>query len=256
MPRKPGKGKSKVGKKRVNRKRGFRKARDVPELASLSVARTMKDTSGPQPTDFIPNKLYSLMNTQLLDFQRAVQVAQAYQHYRIKKITLILKPNSDTFINGGTATKPRLYYMIDKSGALPTNASLEALKQMGAKPIQLDEKNITISWRPSVLESAMYLPGGAGASSASKYKISPWLTTTASNVSPGVFVASAIDHLGVYWYVDQSLVGGYQYSVECEVQFQFKKPLINLLTSIEATPARPAPLNDSPDGVVGGGDGI
>jgi len=75
-------------------------------------------------------------------------------------------------------------------------------------------------------------------------------------VSPGPFVASAIDHLGVYWYLDQSLPGGYQYAVECEVHFEFKKPLINLLSSVEAVKAVPAQNNDSPDGVVGGGDGI
>lgn len=244
-----GKGKGKA------RKGGFQAARDVPDMAALSVKRSMNVPGNP-PTNFLPNTLYSLMNTQLIDYDRAVLVARAFQHYKIKKITLTFKPSSDTFIPGGVATKPNLYYMIDKSGAIPTNASLEALKQMGAKPIQLDEKNLTVSWRPSVLESAMYLPGGAGNSSASKYKISPWLTTTASNVSPGVFVASAIDHLGIYWWLDQSITGGYQYSVECEVQFEFKKPLINLTTSVEAVSAKVAEINDSPDGIVGGADGV
>lgn len=246
-------------KKRVYKKKAFRKAKDVPDLASLSVKRSMQF---PQPAPAPPgpgatvNTLYNLMNTQLIDYQRAVQVAAAYQHYRIKKISVTFKPSYDTFGAGSNTTKPNLYWMIDKSGSVPTNANLEALKQMGAKPIQLDEKNITISWRPSVLESAMYAGGGAGASSASKYRISPWLTTTANNVSPGVFIASGIDHLGLYWYVDQSIPNGYQYTCEVEVQFQFKKPLINLLAGVEAIPAQVATLNESPDGVVGGGDGI
>lgn len=236
----------------------FHKAKDVPDLASLSVKRSMQF---PQPGGGVGpgatvNTLYNLMNTQLIDYQRAVQVAAAYQHYRIKKITLTFKPSLDTFGGGSNTTKPNLYYMIDKSGAIPTNANLEALKQMGAKPKQLDENNRTVSWRPSVLESAMYAGGGVGATSASKYKISPWLTTTATNVSPGVFVPSGIDHLGIYWYVDQAIPNGYQYMCEVEVQFQFKKPLINLLAGVEAIPAQLATLNDSPDGVVGGGDGV
>lgn len=233
------------------RRGGYRKAKDVLDMASLSVKRSL--SVGPNP-GFATNVLYSLMNTQLTDFTRATQVAAAYQHYRIKKITLTFKPSSDTF-TPTQATKPNLYYMIDKSGAIPTNATLEALKQMGAKPIQLDEKNLTVSWRPSVLESVMYASGGVGASSASKYQISPWLTTSADNVSPGVFIPSGIDHLGCYWYVDQLIPQGYQYTVECEVQFQFKKPLINLVSGVSAVPVNVAPINNSPDGIVGGGDG-
>lgn len=244
---------AKGGKGKKGGKRG-RAARDVPDMASLSVKRSMEVGTPPAP-GFNTNTMYSLMNTQLIDYQRAVQVAAAYQHYRIKKITLTFKPTLDTFTNG-SSSKPNLYYMIDKSGTIPTNANLEALKQMGAKPIQLDEKNITVSWRPSVLESAMYAAGGVGAASSSKYKVSPWLATTANNVSPGAFVPSGIDHLGCYWYVDQLTPLGYQYTIECEVQFQFKKPLINILSSVEAIPARVATLNDSADGVVGGGDGV
>jgi len=239
-------------------KKVLRRARDVPDMASLSVKRSLQFTNPPAPPGpgANTNTLYSLMNTQLVDYVRAVQVAQAYQHYRIRKITLTFKPTFDTFTNGGSS-KTNLYYMIDKSGSVPTNVSLEGLKQMGAKPIQLDEKNLKISWRPSVLESAMYAGGGVGASSASKYKISPWLTTTADNVSPGVFQASGIDHLGCYWYVDQLTPLGYQYTVECEVQFQFKKPLASgFLSSVSAIPAVVATLNDSADGIVGGGDGV
>lgn len=252
MPR-PKNTNRKSNRKAKGRKQ-FKRARDVPDMASLSVKRSMATGTPPGP-GFNTNQLYYLMNTQLIDYTRAVQVAAAYQHYRIRKITLTFKLTFDTF-GAGVTSKPNLYYMIDKSGSIPTNANLEALKQMGAKPIQLDEKNITVSWRPSVLESAMYASGGAGAASSSKYKISPWLATTANNVSPGVFVPSGIDHLGCYWYVDQLTPNGYQYTIECEVQFQFKKPLINLLSTVEGIPAVVATLNDSADGVVGGGDGV
>lgn len=238
-----------------------RKARDVPDKASLSCSRSM-NVPGTPPTQFAVNTLYSLMNTQLIDYPRAVAVAQAYQYYRISKVTLRFKPSFDTFqgLAGAVAgqSKPLLYHIIDKSGAVPTNVSLEGLKAMGAKPRQFDEKDVIVSWKPSVLESVMYAGGGAGASSASKYSISPWLTTTANNLNPGVFAPSGIDHLGVYWFLNQlTPASGYQYSIECEVQFEFKKPLnANILTTIEAIGATVAELNDSPDGIVGGGDGI
>lgn len=239
-------------------KRGGRSAKksgNVPEWASLSCKRSIAPSGA---TAYNTNTLYSLMNTQLIDYPRAVQVAAAYQHYRIKKIRLTFKPTSDNFLAAaGAVSKPNLYYMIDKSGAIPTNVSLEGLKNMGARPKQLDEKNFTIQWSPSVLESVMYAAGGVGAASSSKYKVSPWLTTTADNVSPGAFVASGVDHLGVYWYVDQLLNPiGYQYTCEVEVQFEFKKPLINLLSSVAAVPSVGATINESPDGIVGGGDGV
>lgn len=204
---------------------------------------------------FDANTLYSLMNTQLGDFPRAAVVASQYQMYRIKKVALTFKPSSDTFIVGSAATKPRLYYMIDKAGAIPTNISLEGLKNMGARPKNLDEKNVVISWSPSVLQSVMYTPGTNNAT-PSKYSIAPWLTTSALPVPTGVFVPSGIDHLGLYWYVDMLATGGYQYAIEVEVQFEFKKPLANQLAGISAIPATLATINDSPDGVLGGGDGV
>lgn len=237
-------------------KRSFRKARDVPEWASCSETRSLALAGGAQ---YNSNALYSLMNTQLLSFNRATVIANAYQHYRIKKITLKIKPSFDSYIaTGGGTSKANLYYMIDKSGSVPTNITLEGLKSMGAKPRALDERPISISWRPSVLEGVMYAPTVIGAMSASKYRISPWLATNASPVFPAPFVPSGVDHLGIYWYVDQlANPNGQQYSVECEVQFEFKKPLeTGMYSSTHAIPATLAELNDSPDGIVGGGDGV
>lgn len=198
------------------------------------------------------------MNTALVQYQRASIVSEAYQHYRIKKITVTFLPQFDNFLaSGGAVTKPYLYWMIDKAGAVPTNITLEGLKQMGAKPIQLDEKPVKISWRPSVLQSVMYAGGGLGAANPSAYKISPWLNTRA-NVVDVASGPSGIDHLGLYWYMDcLNNAPGIQYQAEVEVQFQFKKPLTTLAVSTQqAIGSVQKTLNDSPDGVVGGGDGI
>jgi len=238
--------KSKPARRAPARRRG--RSSNVGEYASLSVKRSMDSGGGNQ---FALNTLYSLMNTQLDQFPRAVQVAQAYQHYRIKKVALTFKPSYDTFQEGALGTKQRLYYMIDKAGAIPTNVSLEGLKQMGARPKDFDEKNIVIQWAPSVLESTMFQ---APNSVPSKYNISPWLSTTAVPLTPGAFVPSSVDHLGLYWYVDAINPGAAQYAIECEVQFEFKKPLTTIRSSVEAKPAQYAVINDSPDGIVGGTD--
>lgn len=245
------------GKARKGGKRRASKANNVSDWASLSCKRTIGPSGG---GNYLTNTLYSQMNTQLVDYQRAATVASAFQHYRIKGITLTFKPTYDTF-TGTTAnamSKMHLYYMIDKSGSIPTNITLEGFKQMGARPIELDEKERKITWKPSVLEAAMYAPG-LGNTNQAKYVVSPWLTTQNTPVAPGAFVASGIDHLGIYWYVEQLVVGGapQPYQCELEVQFEFKKPLMTgFIGGTEAVPSVALALNTSPDGVVGGGDGV
>lgn len=248
----PAKKKSAPRKKAAPRKKGLRKARDVPDFASLSVTRSIQTSSG---TNYDANTLYNLLNVQLQDYDRAVTVSRAYQHYRIPKVTLKLKPTYDTFVGlvggggGAPITRPQIYYMIDKSGSIPTNVTLEALKQMGAKPNRFDERPFTISWRPSVLTAEA--TGPANAIQTAAYKVSPWLTTNANSMAPGAFVPSDVDHLGVYWYLEQVNSAGMQYTAEIEVQFQFKKPLYPLTTSVAvAITSKPAQINSSRDGIV------
>lgn len=194
--------------------------------------------------------MYEVHNINLADYDRAVQVSQAYQHYRIKKVKLTYKFPYDTYqAAAGGAARPNFYYMIDKSQSIPINVNLEGLKQMGARPRQVDEKPISVQWSPSVLTEDQALGGAL----PSQYKISPWLSTNAANLGP--FVPSTINHNGLFWYVDQMFGGGVQYQVEIEVQFQFKKPLwTKQLSSTPAISTKVAALDDSRDGVVGGGD--
>jgi len=235
------------GGRRPAPSRPLRRARDVSDLASLSVTATLVPPPGNQ--NFLTGALYSLMNTELAGYARAVQVAKAYQHYRITKITLKLKPTADTYTQGGPS-KPQLYYMIDKSGSVPTNATLELLKQMGAKPHAFDENTRVISWRPSVLADTATNPG-ALQSTPNKYMISPWLSTNANIISPNVFNPSTVDHLGIYWFVDQQFQPGYGYQAEVEVQFQFKKPVwVTVSGAVAAIPAQIGTPDNSPDGIL------
>lgn len=238
-------------KSRATKKMTKKRSGNVPEWGSLSCKRTINPTAG---GSYTVNTLYSNMTTCLNQFPRALFLANAYQHYRIKNIKMTWLPQFDTFgASGGTGSKPNLYYMIDKSGSVPTNVSLEGLKNMGAKPVALDEKPVVRSWKPSVLEGALQI---SGAIQASKYKLSPWLSVDNTPITPA-FQASLINHLGIYWYVDQAEASAtaYNYKVEVEVQLEFKKPLVNGMTSaVQAVGSVPVELNHSPDGLVGGID--
>lgn len=233
---------------RKGRKGGKRRnVRNVGDYASLSETRSLTVDGG-----FSTQAMYSLMDTSLSQFTRAPQVARGYQHYRIKYIQLTLKPNFDTFaVNPANPVgKAKLYYMIDKSGSIPDNVTLEGLKGMGAKPRSFDEYPLKIGWRPSVLDQVMTLAGAAPTAQSAKYTISPWLSTSASTVTP-IWLPNEVDHLGVYWFVDQPVGAAQPYQVEVEVQFEFKKPLVASSTGqFHAIPARPALTNASRDGVV------
>jgi len=226
------------------RRRGFRKARDVRDYASLSVQTTL---TGEGSTQYSTNKMYVNRSTNMGMFPRSQDVAKGYQHYRITKLTMTFKPNLDTFSGNSGSQKTFLYWMIDKSGSIPANISLEGLKQMGAKPIALDEKPIKISWRPSVRQEVQTQLGAAG---ANKYSISPWLTCNQNGANPGLFQPSTVEHWGLYFYVEQQ-GGGNAYGVELEAQFQFKKPANTaLLADDEAVTCKPALLDSSSNGIV------
>lgn len=235
--------------RRSKGKKRFSPAKDVPEMASLSCKRSIQPEGG---GNFLTNLMYECRNTDLASYDRAVNVAKAYQHFRIKKITVTLKPTFDTYQqNVGTGSRPQLYYMIDKAGAVPQNPTLEALKQMGAKAHRFDEKPFSISWRPSVLTADQVQ---VGAVYSAQYKVSPWLSTSAAPMG-AAWAPSVVDHLGLFWYVEQLFNGNVQYNAEIEVQFQFKKPLWPIAaSSVPPQRVQIATTDDSSDGIVGGPD--
>lgn len=217
-----GRGKKMGGGKR---KRGYRRPRSVPDIAKLTESTILTTYS------CAVNNMYVKRDFNIAVNPRAAAVANAYQHYRIKKVTLIFRPQVDTFL--GTIagyTVPNLYYMIDKSGSLPTNITLSALKSMGAKPHRLDDKEVRVEWRPSVLTATSDGPL-VGNANASQYRISPWLSTNKNALNPGVFQCSDLDHLGIFWYAETPAgPSTLQFNVEAILDIEFKKPLNSSLT--------------------------
>lgn len=211
---------------RKGKRRGYRQARNVSDWASLSengITQTLPTNTMVQKNDFT-----------LAGSPRASGVATAYQHYRIKKITMKFRASYDTYAVGGATTVPHLYYMINKSGSIPTTTTIGALKSMGAKPIRLDDKTITVQWRPSILNKSMDM-SAPGQEVSTQYRISPWLSTNNNAVAPGVFNPSGVDHLGIFFYVE-SIGAQTSYTVETTIEYQFKKPL-NTTIQADGPPA-------------------
>lgn len=242
MPAKKMHRKRKVAKKSVPKRRST--TRNVSEFASCSVTRSLEVVNN--------NTMYAFDGFILADFQRAVAIAENYQRYRITGVKVTWKPTFDTYSPATANQKPNLYYMIDKSGSIPDNVTLEGLKQCGARPRALDEKPLSVVFKPSVLGESR---ANAGIPQASNYIISPWLSTHDNPTAPGVWNPSRISHQGLKWYIEQ--VGApQQFYVEVELQFQFMKPLFPTLAAVPARGLQYAVLDASPDGVEGGTDGI
>lgn len=245
-------------KKGAKKGRGHKTSmfRSVADKASCTVTRTLTPVNA--------NQMYAYDAIRLADYTRASGIAQYYQRFRITGVTLTWKPVFDTYaLNVGAPAvgfqKPNLYYIIDKNGSLPDNVTLEALKQSGAKVRALDEKPVPVHWKPAVLEENQ--AGAPGFAGPSGYKTSPWLSTNQQNANPGLWVPNSTNHQGIKFYIEQSGNGGSQYSIpfplDITVEFEFIKPMIgNLISSTPALGLSYAELDNSPDGIVGGSDGI
>lgn len=229
--------------RRAPARRRYAKRTNTAEYASCSVKRSIQGGGGAPPGAFVGNTMYEVHNIQLIDYARALAVSRAYQFYRIKHVAITYKFPYDTFQQAvGGASRPNFYYMLDKAQAIPIGINLEGLKQMGARPRQVDEKPISINWSPTVLTADETLAGPLPA----QYKTSPWLSSDVPDVQ----------HNGVYWFVEQQFGGGTQYQAEIEVQFEFKKPLWSVQSTGGPTAQKVtvAVEDNSADGIVGGGD--
>lgn len=202
------KSKSKGGKRRINRS-------GVPERASMTVNRSY-DLLG-------TNNTYTIYNIQLSQFQRAVNTAKSYQMYRIKKATLKVSPLSDTFSPGGGYSIPYAYFQVDRTRDIQNIRTATEFKQLGCKPHRLDDKIVTFSYKPSVLNSTLD-DNATNGGIFNQYKISPWIRCRDETGAPGVWNPDTTDHLGLVFFFENS--GGSNIPVKAEllVEFEFCKP--------------------------------
>jgi len=188
----------------------------------------------------LPNaSVYAFRNFSLSGAGERVQsIAQAYQFYRITRVTWEVRPAYDTFAassSGSPTSVPQLYWCMDKEGSFTGNTTLQTLKSAGCKPLRLDDKIIRKSFKPAVLQAVALAPGSQADDPSlvlGSKRISPWLPTNANayvtQSPPAPWDVSTVDHLGLLLAIDQD-VGVNTSSpaayVSFTVEFEFKKPL-------------------------------
>lgn len=197
------------------------------------------------------NTIFRLDDVNLSQFDRAVQVARAYQYYKIKRITLQFKPHMDTFTNGSAQSVPYLYWLLMKGDNIDVG-SFNALRDAGAKPIRFDEKTITVSWAPYVQQAVIggdsIEPGPPPFTVFGLSKRSPWLSTTLLPAEQSLnWLPSTVPHKGILYGVqeDASTVTQY-YEVSLTVDIAFKKANPFSASSVGATPKQVIDKEDVP----------
>jgi len=184
-----------------------------------------------QGHDLSFNELNVLNTLSLSNLDRAVQVARAFQYFKLVKVVARFKPYADTFAQGDPTqppgSLPYFYYVVNKGETLdPT--SFNGLRDAGAKPMRFDDKTITVTWKPSVLQFTKMSTGAGAAPAFNLSKTSPWLSTNdLAGTDSTTWVASTLQHTGITFGVETAVSGNpqYQYGVEYEITVAFKKPL-------------------------------
>jgi len=165
---------------------------------------------------------------------RAAMVAPAYGLYRIADVQFKLTPRYDTYASGlapggdAPVEVPSLYWKINRYGDAPVGFTRDDLLSLGCKPHRLDDKVLTIQYKPNILladagATAAALTGGSG-----QVKMTPWLSTD-DETGTNDFNLSKTTHYGHMLFIECA-AGGDGTPIVCDmtarVVYEFKNPRI------------------------------
>lgn len=230
-----------------NRRRLYQKKYPGGHIREYAMAQYSTSNLPLQPSQAVTGgTAYAFRNFSLSSAStRVINVAQAYQEYRIKKVTWEVRGFYDTFtapVSATTPTVPHLYWRVDKSGVYNADTTLATLKASGCKPIRLDDRIIRKSFKPAVLQGVAQEPtvtAGAPQLVLGSHRVSPWLPTNANAYTSGAtdWVASSIDHLGLILAIDCDVIpfGGAAGAVSFTVEFEFRKPFDDISSGQDVT---------------------
>jgi len=183
--------------------------------------------------DFVVNGIVPTINAGTTK-SRVAQVAEAFGLYRIAQLEYKITPKYDTYIAGAVPAGneptevPKLFWKINRFGDDIVGFNMANMQSLGCKPIRLDDKTLTIKYKPNILLSntgdvAQGLGGGSG-----NIKITPWLNT-GKDSDEAVFALSTTEHVGHLLYIEAA-ASGTGVAPVCEMSlrivYEFKNPRI------------------------------
>jgi len=183
--------------------------------------------------EIVPTQVVNL-NTAYLQLKsgitgaRATALAKLFGEYRIKKIIYTFRPWYDTFasplaaVGNNAVTVPTLYWRLNRYGDTPAAFNGDYMRAMGAKPLRLDDKLVSFSYAPNVIQSQQNV---AGANTAT-IKVSPWLSTD-DLVQDNNFTLSTAEHFGHSLFIEAVGAGtgqGPVANMDVKVIYEFRNP--------------------------------
>lgn len=173
---------------------------------------------------------------------RAMALAKLFGEYRIKKIMFTHRPIFDTYSSSlpGAGNSPNsiptLYWRLCRYGDAPAAFDGDYMRALGATPLRLDDKNITFSYSPNVIQSQQ---NAAGVSTAT-IKVSPWLSTD-DLVDDNNFNVSTAEHYGHTLFVEGGGAGtalGAVANLDIKVFYEFRNPRLTAVPNETAKPVQ------------------
>jgi len=173
---------------------------------------------------------------------RASAIAKEFGLYRIAQIKFTHRPLFDTYSSSlpGAGNSPNavptLYWKMNRYGDNPVAFAGDYMRSLGVKPFRLDDKQVTIRYKPNTL---MTQDNGAGPTSAS-IKITPWLSTDDTPQDQN-FTLSTADHFGHSLFIEGGGAGNAQGPVcimDVQVIYEFKNPR-NIVAAPDALTVAP-----------------
>jgi len=159
---------------------------------------------------------------------RALAVCEQFALYRIAKITFKYKPKYDTYGAGlpagnGPTTVPTLYWKMNRFADNPPAWAAQDLRDMGAKPIRFDDKQVTVSYKPNILTAV-----ASGGDDSGQIKMTPWLNTDSAPETQN-FAPSDTEHYGHFYYVECDTAGTGNAvigTLDVTIYYEFKSPRV------------------------------
>jgi len=184
-----------------------------------------------------------LLNTPYLQIKggitgdRASAFAKLFGEYRIKKVMYSFRPWYDTFTPGiatggnNAVQVPTLYWRLNRYGDTPAAFNGNYMRAMGSKALRLDDKIVSFSYAPNVIQSQQ----NVAAAGQATIKVSPWLSTD-DLVNDQGFNISTAEHFGHSLFIEAAAngVGNAQAAtMDVKVIYEFRNP--RLVTVPQAT---------------------
>jgi len=219
-------------RKRMNKKRAVKGRRGGKRVRKNSANNVV---GGPNTCKVIE----TILNVQILENTpyrlskmgitgpRASAIAPNFGLYRIAKLIFRYTPLYDTYQAGLPAPGaipvqvPYLYWVMNRYADAPPAFGANYLRTQGAKPNRLDDKTVTIAYKPNILLAQ----SGAG-SIGSQVKMTPWLSTD-TRPDDGVFALSTTEHNGHLFFIAGAASGagnGPVCNLDITVVYEFKNP--------------------------------